>query len=513
MYGRRFLRWTALVLALAAFCGTAAYLAWTEENSCMGVRFLRREQLELPYEYVDLSRELEVDGEPAAVDVNTSTIYISQDIVSGTQANALPGTLSVANHAYDLRFLEDDRFSDLAGAVEDGYAFTLLAVSGNDSYMEYRVVFTTLPVMRLDGWYSHKNQNERDVMLGDVCLWAPYDPAVGRHSVKASATEWHLRGGTTASWEKKPWKLALEKKGHANNNVDFLGMGADDDWILNAMFVDDTKMKERLFMQLWNDWAEQAPWNHRMSTGQYVELVLNQSYEGVYCLQKRIDKKYLQMQEADVLLKGGASFFPERVEEAYEIVDGILPAEEVYEQMNGFYTGEDTSSLDIDNFLDVNLFLQYAAAVDNASYKNMFYLLEKEAEDYRLSLLPWDTDMSWGMIWINYDNTGGYFYDYEKGMEKDATRQEYESVRNQNPELDFLMAKRWQQLRQSVLTEEHILSSVDEMSAQLRSSGVMRRDGERWGTFFDGADNEQSLRKFLIERLHRMDDHFEEILQ
>ena len=504
-----------LVTVLVCLGAATAYFTWVEDHSSMGVRILSQEQRDAytQYQYEDLSRFLEFNGEPAAIDVASSTIYLSQDIVAGTQITDLPGSLAVTRGDYTLRFAPDERFTDLASAVEDGYRFSLLATRDAQTYMEYKVVFTTLPVMRLDGYYSHMNKEERDVMLGDVCLWAANDPATGRYSVKTSTTEWHVRGGTTASRDKKPWKLALEKQHRQNNNVDFLGMGADDDWILNAMFIDETRMKEHLFMQLWNAWAERAPWNHRMSTGQYVELVRNQSYEGIYLLQRRIDDKYLQLSQEDSYLKGGASFAPESLEEAYEIQKSPLSEEDTFALMRGFFTGEDASILDLDNFLDVNLFLQYGAAVDNSAYKNMFYLLEKENEGYRLSLLPWDTDMSWGVVWINYENTGGYFYDYDVSMAKDATRQEYAAVKRQFPELDTMMAQRWQLLRKYVLTEEFILSLVDQMSAQLRRSGVMHREWERWDPYLGGEDTEQMLRQFLVERLQVMDAQFEAILR
>lgn len=512
MYGRRIWRWSILTAALVCLGAAIAYFTWVEDHSTMGVRILSQEQRDsyTRYEYADLSRYLEFNGEPAAVDVETSTIYLSQDIGADTRITELPGSLTVTNGDYSLWFSPDARFSDLAAAVADGYRFSLLATSDADTYMEYQVVFTTLPVMRLDGYFSHINPEERDVMLGDVCLWAGNDPATGRYSVKTSTTEWHVRGGTTATMNKKPWKLALEKQNHENNNVDFLGLGADDDWILNPMIVDDTKMKELLFSQQWNAWAEQAPWNHRMSTGEYVELVLNQSYEGVYLLQKRIDRKYLQLGGEDILLKGGASFTPESLEVAYQIIDSPLSEENTFALMEGFYTGEDASVLDLDNFLDINLFLQFAAAVDNFSYKNMFYLLEKGTDGYRLSLLPWDTDMSWGMVWVS---GYGYAYRYDESMEKNAFRQEYSAVKRQIPELDTMLAQRWQLLRQSVLSEKALLSRVEALSAQLRRSGVLHREWQRWDPYFDGADTEQMLQQFLRERLWRMDQYFEEILQ
>lgn len=512
MYSRRIWKWVAPALALVSFGIAAACFSWTENHSSMGVRILSREQRDAytRYQYEDLSRYLEFNGEPAAVDLESSTIYLSQNIVEGTQITELPGSLTVNHGDYTLRFAPDDRFEDLAAAVEEGHSFSLLATKGRDSYMEYHVVFTTLPVMRLDGYFSHINPAEREVMLGDVCLWAGNDPATGRYSVKTSTTEWHVRGGTTASGNKKPWKLSLEKKHHENNNVEFLGMGADDDWILNPMSIDDTKMKEKLFMDLWNTWQQQAPWNYPMSTGEYVELVRNQSYEGVYLLQRRIDKKYLQMGEQDIVLKGGPSWTPESVEVAYEIVDSPLSDEETFSLMEGFYSGDDISRLDMDNFLDTNLFLQFASAGDNAGFKNMFYLLTAEKDDYRLSLVPWDTDMSWGMVWVR---DIGFAYRYDVSMKQGSFRQEYYDYKKWMPELIPLLAERWSLLREELLTEETVLAYVDEMSSQLCRSGVMQRDKDRWGYYFDGEDTEQMLRKFLVERLEKTDSRFSDIPQ
>ena len=75
------------------------------------------------------------------------------------------------------------------------------------------------------------------------------------------------------------------------------------------------------------------------------------------------------------------------------------------------------------------------------------------------------------------------------------------------------MAERWSLLREELLTEETVLAYVDAMSSQLRRSGVMQRDKDRWGYYFDGEDTEQMLRKFLVERLEKTDSRFSDIPQ
>ena len=112
--------------------------------------------------------------------------------------------------------------------------------------------------------------------------------------------------------------------------MSLVGLGADDDWILNPMNLDDTKLKETLFMDLWNQRAEQVNWNENMSAGEYVEVVINQEYWGLFQLQRRIDGKFLSLGSQDILLKSGVKLNTDTVELAYEIVHTGLTDTETF---------------------------------------------------------------------------------------------------------------------------------------------------------------------------------------
>ena len=231
--------------------------------------------------------------------------------------------------------------------------------------MAYNVVFTTLPVLRIDGEAFALDERDREINRGELCLWTPNDPDSGRYSVKESDVHWHVRGGSSAYQSKTPWKLSLKKKNDTNKNMSMVGLGSDDDWILNAMALDDTKLKEQLFMKLWNERAAQTDWNPQMSSGEYVEVVMNRTYMGVYLLQRRIDGKYLNLESEDVLLKGKSMWIAETITDAYEIVTSPLNEQDTYDLMQDFFDGSDPSIVHQDNYLDVILFLQYASAGDN----------------------------------------------------------------------------------------------------------------------------------------------------
>lgn len=505
MHGNRIWRWAVLAAVLAVFGALTGFSIRRQEHSCMGVPVLshRDKGVYGEYAFAELSCQLTFNGEPAPVDAETSTIYISQNITGETRMQDLFGELEVEDRYYMLRFLPDPRFEELSSAVKDGYGFTLLAICTNNTYMEYRVVFTTLPVISMTGEIIHKNEEEEDVWEGDLCLLAPADSQIGRFSVKSTTAQWHVRGHSARYQRKTSWKVSLKDADGRNRDLNLLGQGEDDDWILNPMSMDDTKLKEKLFIGLWNSLADQTPWNYKMASCEYVEVVFNHSYSGVYLLQRRVDQKYCGLAREDILLKGQNTWTPANMQEAYRIVDSPFDPQESMTFMEGIFSREDVSMIHPDNFLDVSLFLQYASAVDNTGYKNMYYLLKRQDEGYRMFMIPWDTDISWGVIYSD-----AFLYDYPESMGAEVVRMEYNAMLREYPQLDTMLSVRWQELRESVLAEEMILGSLEACQEELDRSGAMERDRACWEPIYGGQDSWENLTRFLQERLYRLDEYY-----
>lgn len=484
----------------------------TEETTCMGVPILSEmEQAELnEYEYQDISRELQYNGQRAAVDISTSTVYIAQNIQPGTRMEDLEGTLRLVSPSLRLSFAPDAAFADLATAVRNGHVFKLNVTYGSHRYMQYDLVFTTLPVLRIDGEAIGKNEKGKDICQGDICLWTPEDAEINSYSVKTSHALWFVRGGWSATLLKTPFKLDLRKDGGTNKNINMLGMGADDDWILNPMNLDDTKLKEKLFSGLWNRRADQVGWNEKMSGGEYVEVVINQEYWGLFQLQRRVDGKFLDLKPGDVLLKSGSDLSASSVETAYEIVRSGLSEQDTFDLMRDVFEEGDTDSLNMDNFLDVNLFLQCASAMDNIQ-KNMFFLLKEDDTGYDMRLLPWDTDMSWGVIWD--DEAGGFVYDAETSRQMLTLRKEYDWMKRLHPDLDQQMAARWFALRETLLNMETITGILEQEQQVLDRSGAQKRDLDQWGLYYEGEDSLENLYRNIGERLVWLDAYYGQYLQ
>ena len=82
-------------------------------------------------------------------------------------------------------------------------------------------------------------------------------------------------------------------------------MREDQSWILDAMWLDCSKMRNRVCFDLWNDfntlyYSNTEPEAVNATHGYPVEMILDGAYHGLYILSDRIDRKQLKLKK-----KGG----------------------------------------------------------------------------------------------------------------------------------------------------------------------------------------------------------------
>ena len=495
-----------ITLFLVALVLMAAALVWfrlEERKYALGVPVVSPEQT-TQYTLdsnLDLSG-LTFNGEKAPLDLADSTIYLSQPDSALDGFTDLQGTLASDISEQSLYLVLDEALQEPRAAVESGSPLSLIVVEG-DSYRPVQVVLTTLPVLRIEGAETDVPAKFEFEMAGDCVLFTGFDPSTQSYSVQTSNLEWHTRGETTAKYDKKSYKVTLKDKNGDNKDCNFLGLGSDDDWILNPMVLDDTKLREKTVMDLWNSFAETCEWDYKMSSGEYLELILNGEYKGLYLLQRRVDAKYLDIdRDVDVLLKGNSS---DTLLGGYEIVSSPYNEEETYDLMVDTWEGTGTNKFHLANFIDVSLLINYLAGSDNAGFKNMFYYLkyDSDRDGYDLYFIPWDTDMSFGFYWDN-----GFAYDFEKRLTADIHRIEYYTAQLYSEETDRDLAQRWHELRSSLFSESAIVSLLDYNRELILSSGAYQRELERWGMFHNGVDTQEKLYEYCTQRLTWLDTHY-----
>lgn len=486
----------ALILLVVAF----GLLFIHEQRYCLNVPLISRNDINQYNEDTSLDiTQLIFDGKPVPADPAKNTIYISQPESSLSRFSNLRGSLTSVDPTWSLFFINDPSIDHLSTSVQKGTPLSLVVTCG-DKYHIVNVVITTLPIICLSGSQTHVNENQQAVLTGSLTIWS--DPEKYGYPTQTSTVQWHVRGYSSAGHPKNPWKLSLKKKDGENNHLDLLGLGADDDWILNSLTMDDTKIREKLFFDIWNTLAASTNYNYRMSDGEYAEVIINNTYMGVYLLQRRIDAKYLQLSEDDVLLKavyyGAAS-----AQQAYEFVTTEQNTEEIYSLMQDVFTKSNCASFHLHNFVDVNLMIQFASALDNCGLKNMYHLLKHSESGYVQYLIPWDTDMSFG---IGLKDGVDFCYNMNSSLGWLGKRDETVAISALHTDYDQVTCEQWKSLREHLLSEEAIIQRIDELNSQLVNSGSFTRDVTLWGFRYGESDTVDNLKTFIRLRLDIMDD-------
>ena len=69
-------------------------------------------------------------------------------------------------------------------------------------------------------------------------------------------------------------------------------MEADEDWILDSLYADSSKIRNKLSFDLWNQMNSYAPNKYDNDLEMdYVDVYINNEYHGMYMLKEFFDRK------------------------------------------------------------------------------------------------------------------------------------------------------------------------------------------------------------------------------
>lgn len=484
----------------------AGRLDTSDSKRCMGIPIISEEQFQsIALNKENLDNMVRFEGALAAYDQESRQLYIPCVTDFDVEIHQLKGKLQSAYQNYSLYFLDEVAFENIAKAIEEGHQFTLMAVDFAGNYMIYHVVFTTLPVVEICGQFKDMDEREREVYSGEIKVWGFDDFDEKNISFQRNRLEWNIRGNSALYFPKKSYRVSLKDSNGAPENASFLGLENDDDYILNPMWMDDLKVREKLVTTMWNQIADQNQSSLRMADAEYCELIINGKYKGVYLLQERIAKKTLKLNEQDILFKGSGADATEssKPQDIFELVYSTENEGNSFAMMEDYLYKTDFSGVDKNNWIDNQLFMYLGHMIDNRRYKNMYYVINRFEEKSTLYLVPWDTDMSFGVAWDD-----GFVYKTDS-VEKISNRVEYDAITKQYPEIEQMLSKRWCELRKSVFSEENIFNIVDSNYEILDSSGVLTRDYHVYHEFaWDGEDTRENLEKYITRRLELLDKKY-----
>lgn len=478
--------------------------------------------------------ELAFSGEQLPYDRNTSTFYLPLNMETDIWES---GQLTSLASGVSLIFEEDFTGADKQEAIKNGTKFRFYAVRDGE-YQECWLTVTGLPVVSIET----EADADAEIFGGSAYFW---DSSTKVDWTSSSILEANIRGNTSRTYEKKGYKLSLKKQNKNGEIVEdkksLFGLRNDDEWLLNAMYSDSSKIRDKLSADIWAEigaYQEEFPEAYFGTRMTYVEVFFNHEYWGLYVLMEPVDSKQLDRTKEG---EGGQEEYSYKSVTPQDVSTEELLNQEAYgETLSGFelkgsHTVIDRTSwepllsylelrdlsddeafaaaaselTDREGALDIWIYLQAVLGIDNRG-KNMYYVAKNRGNRQVVYFAPWDMDITWGDALS--EGTGDNVWDVGLFTALYSERINW-SFGDRLIELDVdgscdYVSERWKELRQGVLSDESLTEEIDGLIHQVRDSGALERDAERWPDSNSGQDYELFVRMALY-RMKILDYYFD----
>lgn len=391
-------------------------------------------------------------------------------------------------------------------------------------------VQTTIPIIRLQ--YDPSSFNR------DTFCAAEFKLEDGDDVLSFRAKLRH-RGATAAGFKKPSYAVKIVDGTGQKMDTSFLGMRSDNYWILDAMAIDQSRMRNRVAMDLWLDFSSkpyysaQEPKLCNGYRGKFVEVYVNDRYDGLYCLMERVDRKQLKLKKykaetingqlyKSVSWKGWSNDGEFKISGDYDNTsptwmryEYVYPDPEtalinwspLYDDVYFAQTAKDKdfaaqaeNRYDIPVFIDYCLFAMILSARDNYG-KNLFLSYYNVNTDSKLLFTPWDLELSFGrqIDGPTEDPEAKWIWKGLLHQRLEDTYQYYIQTR-----------KRYAYLRSNFFSAEALKQRFTDYFDLFYQTGAGEREMARW----DGADQipldfdaeEQYIYDWIDRRLVYTDD-------
>ena len=472
-FWRRVDMWVKRMIAIAVIVTAIVWLVpkfkKIETETMMGLAVSSEETLRQQwgertfYDSLDNAKELLLfNGSPVPYDKDTNTFYITQNVENGS----FDGEFGVSDSKVDAYFLSDGYETTKSTGIYEGHVYRIWLCDDSCASI-CNVIFTGLPVISVDadGLPEVKDdENDNDdtyktddpeYIDGEIAVWSSEDEDLGGISDRGSRIECKR----SASGETITCKLR-SKDGSDNKKVSLLSMGKHDAWKLYKVpETDETSIRMMMAYRLWNECTNVD----KLSVPcRFVELVLNDGYEGLYILRPRTDDDYFDLPDEDMVIK----------------LEDTPAEDEIY----GTYSPQ--------NAAEYGLWLQATGAYVNL-YEDVVVI-----DDGRDSLfLPGKAEYVFGSFPGRYAYLG---YQFDQRI---ITAAEFKRQGEEADALGREIASLWIGARQSFLGDEAIITMAQDMITELKKTGLTSRreiTDENIAAFVDGI----RLRYAYVDRYY-----------
>lgn len=385
----------------------------------------------------------------------TTTLEMRTSLTDGTYTITLDGDIT-----------PDENDSITIPAVTCASPYTISILKDGTEVASSSLKFTFLPIVEVN--VSSCNGNY--YTTGSIRVTNP--EIAGYDSTFIAAYKY--RGASAQNYSKKSYAIKLRDEQGNSVDREFFELRNDNNWILDAMAVDEACMRNRVATDLWNDFATK-PYHRRAgyekkaktgTRGRFVEVFLNGQYHGLYCMTEKVDRKQLRLKKLaegadpystdddtihgslykstqwnyEVLMghESDYKYFPKTAPSSYnndsksetwcyyEIKYPDYEEEKIdwgplWNAINFVCTSSDTEFddgvstwFDYPVLTDYYLFIELMLATDNHG-KNMFFFNYDQLDSKyskMIGIAPWDLDGTWGRRWDGSSEYTGASQDF-----------------------------------------------------------------------------------------------------
>lgn len=466
----------------------------------------------LPDDQLELPLILALDHKDCFFDKATNSLRysIAQDSISNftphvrfqDYASISIDGISLANNA-----------SNSLGKVKIGEEYVVeLVTKGICKYFTLR--FTNLPIVRI---VTPNVIIDEPKKLARLTINSPTDASYPITSFVGI----EIRGGSSQSNPKKSYGFAFLNNMSLGNKVSksLFDWDKNEDWILDAMYNDPSRLRNKVSFEIWQ---AMNPLKHHGIQSKFVELYLNNDYQGIYCLNEKINAEKLGLNHPEAVLykttawgDGTTTFeqlnsnMPHHSnswdgwEQKYPIPKNRIHWAPLH-QLRDFIINENDHNfstqintfIDLDLFIDYYIFLNLTSAFDNTG-KNIIWVRQNATAPFFIT--PWDLDGSLGQFWDGSPtNTttilSNHLFDRLLQTNSNNFKQR--------------LKNRWFLLRGNVFSSSHLNSIYDNNFAEIGTSDILFWENLKWNSHIDIAQQQYYIINWTQDRLLFLDDYF-----
>ena len=506
-----------MILAIIGMGLSCCFFHFVTNNQIFGVQTITLNQYQ---QIIQDKKEKDFDislltyeHESIPYDQQSNTLYLS----IGSSGD-YKGKLIVSHGHYALAIVIPNQ--SMNELMEQAIPLQLI-IYGNDWYFVTNIQLSSLPIVTIDTNTLIKidSQEGKDVYSASMHL---YNSNGQRklYEVDDYDVHYHMRGNATRYNNKLSYKVEIKNKNGDKENVALLGMRKDDDWILNGMSYDASYLREAISREIWNEINPDVALHM-----QYVELIIDNQYLGLYALQEPLDKKQWNASEEDILIKVNDWLFDEYVSDDPNGYNNLILNDEDDKCIIDEFEFKNCSSQNYVDRLYIRNLLRYIESSETDKYLeydwndcinvqvfyNMVMAIDSTYKNARLLAKPMDYGyMIHRAVW-DFD------YNFVSDMGSDGIYQDafIPPMYLNDPQFQKNCQQLYQRVATTIYNEKAMNQLIDNYQHVLVSSGAWQRDYNQWENqlirwdSMNGLAAIQQLKETIINRITWLNNYYQ----